>query len=528
MTEALSRVRLVLVTIGVMLALLLAALDQTIVGTAMPRIVSELQGLDYYSWVLTAYLVTSTTVTPIAGKLGDLFGRKPLLLIGMLGFVGASALCGQARDMVQLVAARGLQGIFGGVLFATVFSSIADIYEPHTRPRIQGLFGGIFGVASVVGPTIGGYLTDSVGWRWVFYVNLPLGLAATAFVYLIMPRAEATGSWRNIDFPGVVSLAGGLIPLLVALSITRDHAWTSPEVVGLLAIAVVVLVGFYFVERRAAQPIVPFWLFTDRTFAVSVITGFLVAVGMFGTIIYVPLIYQGVLGISATSSGALITPMMGGIIVGSVAAGQLMSRMRHYRFLGTFGTSAAVVGLLLLSRVTADSSPIEVVRALVITGLGVGTTFPLYLNSVQAALPRQLTGVVTSQVQFWRNLGATTGTAVLGSVLSRELPGKVEESLAQLSLPQSALASLSQAGSRGGADAQSLFDPARAAQMPAAVQEAIRVAMGASLHDIFAIAAGVVALGIVTSLFLKDVPLRPSAWKQPAQEGESTEPVATF
>jgi EmrB/QacA subfamily drug resistance transporter len=522
-----SRGRTFVVTIGVLLGLLLAALDQTIVGTALPRIVSELRGLEYYSWVVTAYLVASTTMTPIAGKLGDLFGRKPLLLSGMAGFVAASALCGQSQDMGQLVAFRALQGVFGGVLFATVFASIADIYPPETRPKVQGLFGAVFAVASVIGPTLGGFLTDNLGWRWVFYVNLPLGLAAIAFVWLTMPAVRTGASWRSVDFLGAVTLATGLVPLLVALSLTQDASWTSPQVMGMLAFSAVVLTGFYFVERRAVQPIVPFWLFTNRTFAVSVVCGFLIAVGMFGTIVFVPLIYQGVLGISATSSGALVTPMSLGIVVASVISGQLMARLRYYRFVGTAGAAICIVGLLLLSQVTPQSSPLEVARNLVVVGFGVGLTFPLYLNSVQAALPRELTGVVTSQVQFWRNVGATVGVSLLGAVLAQRLPQQIERQVTTLDLPPAALGALGQLAG----NAQALFDPGSLAQIPPQVLGAIRTALAASLHDVFLYAAVVVGGALVASVFLKDVPLRrrPGDTNDtPAGEREPAAPVPAF
>jgi len=517
--DAMSRTRSILVTVGVLLALLLAALDQTIVGTALPRIIAELQGLDYYAWVLTAYLVASTTMTPIAGKLGDLFGRKPLLLWGMGGFMVASALCGQAQDMVQLVGARGLQGVFAGVLMATVFASIADLYPPRTRARIQGVFGGVFGLASVVGPTVGGYLTDNLSWRWVFYVNIPVGIAAIAFVFFAMPKLEHSASWRDIDFVGAFALAAGLVPLLVAFSITRDHDWGSPEVLGLLAIATVVLVAFFFIERGEEHPMVPFDLFKNRTFAVSVATGFLIAVGMFGTIVYVPLIYQGVLGISATNSGALLTPMMVGLIGASILTGQLMTRLRYYRFIGTAGISLVIVGLWLLSSVTVTTESVEVVRDLVIVGLGVGATFPLYINAVQSALPRNVTGVVTSQLQFWRNVGATIGTAILGSVLAHQLPVKIADQVAALGLPSQARAAIGQ-----GVSAQSLFDPSRTAAIPAPVLTAIRSALASTLHDLFLYAAIAVAIAVVVSVFLEEVPLH----GREARGSERAAPVPSF
>ena len=511
--------RLVLVTVGIMLALFLAALDQTIVGTALPRIVAELKGVDLYAAVLTAYLVTSTIMTPISGKLGDLFGRKPLLLTGMVGFIVASWLCGLSQDMLQLVAFRGVQGLFGGVLFSSVFASIADLFTIETRARIQGLFGGIFGIASVVGPTIGGYLTDNftniipgvAGWRWVFYVNVPVGIAAILFVVFTMPRTQHKATWRDIDFPGVVALTFGLAPMLVAFSITRDHDWGSPLVLGLLGFGAVVLVAFYFLEQRTSHPIVPFELFKNRTFAVAVIAGFLVAVGMFGAIVYVPLVYQGVLGIAATNSGLLITPMMVGLVAGSVMTGQLMLRIKRYRYLGTFAMGLVALGTYLMSTITVDTQQLEVVRDLVIVGLGVGITFPLYLNSVQSAVEPRYIGVVTSQIQFFRNVGATIGTAVLGSFLSQRLPINVQTQIDALNLSPA----IKQFASAGTGNVQALFDPAARANIPAAFQStfdavlvAVRSGLAATLHDVFLAACAASLLALVASVFLDDVPIR--------------------
>ena len=512
--------KLVLVTVGVMLALFLGALDQTIVGTALPRIVAELKGLDYYSWVLTAYLVTSTIMTPISGKLGDLFGRKPMLIGGMIGFVLASALCGQAQDMFQLVIFRGIQGLFGGVLFSSAFASVADLYTVERRARIQGLFGGIFGIASVIGPTVGGYLTDNVGWRWVFYVNVPVGIVAILFVLLTMPRTQHAATWRDIDFLGAGALSAGLAPLLVAFSLTRDHPWGSVEVAGLIAVAAVVLIGFYVIESRTDHPIVPFELFKNRTFAVSVITGFLIAVGMFGAIVYVPLVYQGVLGIAATNSGLLITPMMVGLVLGSVASGQLVLRIKRYRYLGTFATALVALGTYLMSQIGIGSPETDVVRDLVIVGFGVGITFPLYLNSVQSAVEPRFIGVVTSQIQFFRNVGATIGTAILGSILSQRLPANITAQLDALNLPPQVKAAF---GS-GASNAQQLFDPAATAQIPAPVLAAIRSALALTLHDLFLMAMVASLLAMVASVFLKDVPVR----SRPKAASAHTEAAPAF
>lgn len=524
-------------TVGVGLALFLAALDQTIVGTALPRIVAELNGIEYYAWVVTAYMVTSTTLTPIAGKLGDLFGRKPFLLAGMIGFVAASALCGQAQDMTELVAFRGIQGIFGGILFASVFATLADLFPPAVRARMQGIFGGIFGLASIVGPTIGGYLTDNVGWRWVFYVNVPIGVLAVAVVLFTLPRTKHESSWRDIDFVGAVLLALAIVPMLVAFSITRDHELGSPEVLGLLGFSALVWIVFFFVERREAHPMVPFELFKNRTFAVSTIVGFLVSFGMFGAILYVALIYQGVLGIPATNSGLLITPLMLGMIVSSIVTGQLMVRIARYRYLGTAGMAIMVVGLYLLAQVGVGSSETEVVRDLILVGIGMGVAMPLYVNATQSALPHQYLGVSTSQIQFWRNIGSTVGVAILGAVLSHELPQKIQSNIAALNLPPQAIAALPQSGG----DPASIFDPARIAALRASVPPqllplvdqvltAVRSALASATHDVFIYAAGVVMIAVVASVFLKDVPLRGHTPRevQEIRDAEAREEVPAF
>ena len=519
LTEGLGRSRTIIVVVGTMLALLLAALDQTIVGTAMPRIVADLNGLSYYAWVITAYLVASTVMVPVAGKLGDLFGRKPFLLTGMIGFVAASALCGLSQNMTELIVFRTVQGIFGGVLFATVFAVIGDLFPPQQRARVGGLFGAVFGLSSVLGPTAGGYITDSLGWRWVFYVNLPIGIVAVLIVATTLPFVRSRASIRDIDFPGAAALVAGLVPLMVALSITRDHAWTSPQVLGLLIGSAVMLGIFFLLEQRAANPIVPFRLFRDATFSVAMLTSFLTGFAMFGAIIFVPLVYQGVLGVTATNSGQLLTPMMLGLVGASVLIGQMMARVRLYRFLGTAGIAMMLLGLWWLSQVTTRTSPIEVVRDIVIVGAGLGATFPLYLQSVQNALPRQFLGVATSQIQFWRQIGGTIGTSILGSVLASRLAGSVQAQVASLHLPP-------QAGRlvpSGVSNPQAVFDPSTIAARRAAataaggpqgtavfdqVLHALRAGLAGTLHDVFLYCGIVLILALIASLFLREVRLQ--------------------
>jgi EmrB/QacA subfamily drug resistance transporter len=514
MEHELSPSRKVFATIGIGLALFLASLDQSIVGNAMPRIVSEFNGLEHFAWVVTSYLVASTTMTPISGKLGDLFGRKPLLLVGMGGLVAASALCGQSRGMGELIAFRGLQGLFAGTLMACVFASLGDIYPMHVRARMTGMFTGIFGLSSVVGPTLGGYLTDTLGWRWVFYVNVPVGALAITAVALALPARPHRASWRDIDFAGAAALAATLVPMLIAFSLTREHGFASALVLGLLVFAAAMAAAFFVIEQRAAHPMVPFTLWKNRTFAISMLGSFCVAFAMFGAIVYISLVYQGVLGIPATDAGLLITPLMVGLMITSTITGPLMGRVKRYRFIGTAGTLATTIGLFLLSRVVPGTPRGDVVRDLVLIGAGIGATMPLYTTAVMSALPPQFLGVASSQAQFWRNIGSTVGVSILGAVMAHQLATRMHNTLSGLGLPPALQGSLG-----AGANAQALFDPAhiaaaRAALPPAlqgrydAALLAVRHALAGALGTVFLYATAVGVLAVVFSLLLREVPLR--------------------
>src|SRR5712692_3840945 len=518
MPAELTRRDKILSTAGVMLALLLAALDQTIVGTALPRIVGELNGLDRYSWLITGYLVSSTVMVPIAGKLGDLFGRKPFLIAGMVGFVAASALCGLSQDMNQLIVFRIIQGLFGGMLFASAFTVLADIFPPAQRARMQGFFGGIFGLASIIGPVVGGYLTDHLGWRWVFYVNLPVGILGVLVVLSFLPFVRTTASWRDIDFWGAGALVAGLMPLLVSLSLSSQQVWTSFEVLGLMALGIAMLIAFFVIEQRVNEPIVPFRLFKNRVFAVSIVVVFFSALGMFGMIIFVPLELQGVLGVSVTNSGLLLTPMMGGLIVASILSGQLMTRIKRYHYLGTVGLVLMMVGIYLMAQTTVATTQATITLAIIVVGLGVGLTFPLYINAVQSGLAHRYLGVGTSQIQFWRNVGGTVSSAILG----QRLPGAISEQVGKVKLPPGFKVPAGASAS----NANSLLNPAAIAAAKAKlppqmvpvfdqVIHAIRTALALTLHDLFLIAIVLIALALVASLLLPDVPLR-SRRLQPA------------
>jgi EmrB/QacA subfamily drug resistance transporter len=459
----LSPARVALATLGVALTLLLSALDQTVVGVAMPRIVRELHGLELYAWVITAYLVASTATLPVAGKLGDMFGRKPFLLAGIAGFVTASALCGLSQSMLELVVFRAVQGVFAGMLFASTFAVLADIFPPARMARMSGVFGAVFGLSSLVGPTLGGFLTDGPGWRWAFFVNVPVGAIALTLVAARLPFVRGSRlRLDDVDWAGAATLTAGLVSLLVALTLTRDHAWLSAQVLGLLAVAAGLVAAFVPIERRAAHPIVPLALFRRNVFAVPAVIAFFSAIGMFGTVTFVPLVYQGLLGTSATGSGQLLTPMMLAVVVTATPAGALLARIPRYRFAGTFAIAAMVAGLVLLSQVGPHTPAWEVTRDIVVIGAGLGVTFPLTIAVVQAGVSHELVGVATSQVNFWRSLGGATGTAVLGSILASRLPSD--------------------------------------AQAPS------RLALAGTLHDLFLMAAAVAAVAMIATLFLREVP----------------------
>ena len=524
--QSLPRRDLVLTVVGLMLTLLLAALDQTIVGTAMPRIIADLQGFEHYAWVTTAYLLTSTAVVPISGKLSDMYGRKIFLLTSAAGFVLTSALCGLSQDMTQLILFRGAQGLAGGVLTSTIFTVISQIFPPAERARFQGLFSGIFGLASIVGPLIGGYLTDNLSWRWVFYVNLPIGLLALVVLWLSFPNIRPVGRARQIDFLGAITLVLGVVPLLLALSWGgNDYAWTSPVVIGLVVLAGVMLFAFGLVESRTAEPIIPLGLFRNSVISVSVAAMVCMSMGMFGTILFIPLYIQGVIGTSATQSGTVLMPLMITMILSSVVSGQIISRTGRYKLPGIFGMTLMAIGLFLLSTMGADTDYATVVRNMIIVGLGMGPTMPVFTLAAQNAVKMNQLGVVTSLTQFARSIGQTLGVALFGAVLTNQfspasqaaLPPQIasavpQEMLAQFQNPQVLLSPELAETLRQQASPQ-VFD---------ALFGAIKFGLVSSLHDVFLLGAALGAVGLVIVFFLKELPLRKTYAPTAVESSEGT------
>ncbi|MFC5847759.1 DHA2 family efflux MFS transporter permease subunit [Deinococcus petrolearius] len=431
-----------LILIGVLLGLFLSALDQTIVATAMPTIARELDGLNLYAWVTTAYLLTNTALVPIYGKLSDLYGRKPVLMFGIVVFLLGSALCGLAGEaflgglfgggMMQLIVFRALQGVGAAALGSVAFAIIADLFEPADRPRYQGLFGAVFGLSSVIGPLLGGFLTDHVSWRWVFYVNLPIGLVALAFIFAKMPRL-ASGLKARVDWLGAFLILLFSVPLLLALTWGADgnYAWTSPLILGLFALSAAALVSFLFVESRHESPILPLTLFRNPTFAWGAVARFMIGAGFLGAILFLSLYLVQVRGVSATAAGTATIPLTFGLIVGAVGSGQIASRMGRYKPLMLIGLSLAALGFFALSTLTADSSYASVVVRMVLLGLGLGPALPLYTTAVQLSVKPWEIGVATSAGQFFQQMGSTIGTAVFGAVLTAGLTGNLSAQFAE-------------------------------------------------------------------------------------------------
>jgi len=410
---------------GLLLAALLAAIDQTIVGTAEPRIIASLQGFDRYPWVATIYLLSSTVSVPIFASLSDRYGRKPFFMLGATLFVIASALCGAAGNLTfmpidgmgQLIVFRGLQGIGGGMVTGILFTIVGDIFSPIERGKYQGFFAALWGVASIFGPTLGGWLTDNWSWRACFYVNLPFGALAIAAIHFEFPNMKPRGSSRQLDWAGFATLIGTVVPLLLALTWATSYGWGSTRVVSLLVTSVVMLGLLLYSESKAAEPIIPLVLFRDPVIGVCSAAAFVLGMGMFGTIIYLPLFMQGVLGVSATQSGNLLTPLLMGVVVSSIIGGQAISRTGEYKVQGILGSVLIAGGMILFARMDADTSRLYVAVAMIVAGFGMGLLQPVYTLAVQNVAPREAMGAATSSTIFFRSIGSTVGVAAFGSVM---------------------------------------------------------------------------------------------------------------
>lgn len=517
---------------GLLLTMLLGAIDQTIVGTAMPRIIVDLNGFNQYPWVTTAYLLSATIAGPICAKLSDLYGRKGFLLGGNLLFVAASVLCGMAGEIgflpgsgiTQLIIFRGIQGIGAGIATALMFTIIGDIFAPAERAKYQGLFAAVYGFASMVGPTLGGWLTDHLSWRWAFYINLPVGIVAAGAILLELPRIQPSGRKSTTDFPGLLCLIASLVPLLLALTWAPEYGWTSPLVAVLLVVACAMLGAFLFCEQRAAGPFLPLDLFREPIFRVSFIAVFILGMGLFGVVLYVPLFMQGVLGISATRSGSLLTPLLIATVIGSIFSGQAIGRTGRYRRFAILGSLLATVGLFLMAQMDRSTTNLQVVCNMIIAGLGMGMMQPLYTLVVQNAAPAAQRGAVTGATQFFRSMGSTVGVAVFGSVLlaffHQHLQGPLQTSrAASLAFKNPLLA----VHAHEHLEAALRQYPGGAESLQQALDN-VKNGLAHGLHAIFIIAAIFMGAAVAVNFFLREIPLQKRA--SPARGQEMLRAVA--
>jgi EmrB/QacA subfamily drug resistance transporter len=516
---------------GVLMAIFLSSLDQTIVSTAMPQIIADLGGFAHYTWLATAYLVTSTVVLPITGKLTDMYGRKHFYTAGTTIFIVGSLLCGLSQTLTQIIIFRALQGIGAGIMMANAFTVIGDLFPPAERGKYQGFVSAVFGVSAVIGPSLGGFITDTFSWHWIFYINIPLGIVVIILFAFFFPNFRLDSLKHRIDWAGITTLVVALIPLLLALSWGgTEYPWISVPIISLFVVSIIAIIAFPIVERRSEEPIVPLEIFRNPVVALTAPVIFLTGFTMFGSIIIIPLFFQGVLGLSATQSGSFLTPMVLGQVFGSFGSGQVLARTGgHYRIQGAVGLALMVAGLALLTQINPETSYAVAVLDIILVGFGLGITLPLYTIAIQNAVPYNILGAATSAVPFFRSMGGAVGLAILGSVMTSrfttdfiaKLPATIKTLIPPqvLSLmahnpevlvspqAQQQLQTLLSRGPGGTAIYQQTLD-------------ILRGALNAGLVEVFVIALAITVPAFIISFFIKEVPLR-------KQHVLADEPVAT-
>ena len=525
---------------AILLALFLFALDQTVVGTALPRIVTDLHGNTLYTWAVTVYLLTATISGPIYGKLSDLFGRRPIVIFAVGLFLLSSVLAGLSQEMWQLILFRGLQGLGGGAVFPVALAVVADLYTPAERGKYLGFFGAVFGLSSLVGPGIGGFITDTWSWHWIFFVNVPIGLVSLLILWRLLPPIRRPEAARNIDYLGAAIFTLAIAPLLIGLTNKQSGEWTDPAVGGLILVGLAFGVLFVWIESRVPEPIVPLSLFRIRTFSISVAAMFLAAFGFFTAVIFLPRWFQVVAGASATESGYNLLALLFGLIFSAVASGQIVARVGRYKVLMFSSLGLLAAGLILLTNLHADTSRPILWLWMLIAGVGIGPSFAVFTLIVQNAVPHEEVGVATSSLTFFQQIGGTVGLTIAGTIFVSRLTAEIPIQLVKAGVPEQFVTQFTSGGGGGGAlDLTGTGDLGQRilAAVPAQfrpIVEPLIPNIVAGIHEAFSIALastfwiGVVGavLAAVLVLFLQEVPMR-ETFNAEDQAGAGTPVVET-
>jgi EmrB/QacA subfamily drug resistance transporter len=515
--EHLDTKKKITIMIAIMSAMLFAALNQTIVGTALPKIVSDLGGMEYFNWVFTIFMLTSSVTAILVGKLSDIYGRKPFILIGIGIFIVGSLLCGTSDSIVQLILYRGIQGFGAGMIMSTAFTAVGDLFSPRERGRWQGLMGAVFGLASVFGPTLGGWIVDHTHWKWVFWVFLPFGIVAFLLIISLFPSAEKKPA-EKVDYLGSILITTIIVPLLLAFSWAgTDYAWNSIMIIGLFSASILSLVLFIEVEKRVKSPVLPLDLFKNDIFTLSNVVGFMLGAGMFGTIMYMPFFIQGVIGTSATASGLIMMPMTLSMVASSSIIGQIITKTGKYKIFALAGLVAMAAGMVSMSTMSTDTSNAFAVVNMIIVGLGLGACFPVFTLTVQNAVSQSNLGVATASTQLFRQIGGTVGVAIMGTIMASRMENKLMDSLSNGNTGVSEFPK----GFESFSNPQILMNPKQLAEakanLPAEMLPMfdkmlamLRDALSYSLTGVFLIGAIIMGVAFILTFFLREIPLRQS------------------
>lgn len=515
--EHLSSKRKLSIMIAIMAAMFFSAINQTIVSTAMPRIIAELGGMDLYTWTITIYMLTSTIATVLVGKLSDIYGRKPFILVGILLFIVGAFMSGMSTDVYQMITYRGIQGLGAGIIMATAFTAVGDLFAPRERGKWTGIMTAVFGFSSVIGPTLGGYVVDHMAWHWVFWIFLPLGIVAFVMILMLFPKTERKQS-ESIDYLGSFFLITTIVPMLLAFTWAGSkYAWSSFETLGLFGITLVSLVIFILVEWKAKSPIMPLHFFRNGVVTLSNIIGFLMNFGMMGALIYISFFVQGVLAISPTYAGFVTMPMSIGMVITSAIGGQLISKTGKYKRFALIGMPIMMLGMIIM---VFMNSVWMAVLAMIIFGLGLGLGMPVFSLTIQNAVPHKELGAVTASMQLFRNLGGTIGIAVMGTVLATSMKNNLTEAVSSGKGPDmTKLDPEMQKQFAAFANPQTLTNQPALEKLHQSLPEGVqqeftkfvdmmRDALGSSLSTVFLAGALILAVAVVITFFLKEIPLR--------------------